>query len=110
MIVQNPLVPTPPSAAGGAASPVANAPAATEPTRSETARPVTPSEGGERSSLGERNRAEAANEQQGSAPSRSSDAADSASREQAREAADSNSGSARFAAGEGRGQKVDIFA
>lgn len=100
MIVQNPLVPTPPAASGGSTSPVANAPAAPDNTRSETTQPVTPTDRGERASLSERGRTEEASEQSRSREGRPSDTA----------APSSDSASARFATGEGRGQNVDIFA
>ena len=41
MQVSNPLIPPSTGQAGGAAAPVANAPAAAETTRAESARPVT---------------------------------------------------------------------
>ncbi len=48
MIIQNPLVPPAPGAAGNTASPVANAPAASNKDEAETRRPVTAAERGER--------------------------------------------------------------
>ena len=44
MIIQNPLVPPAPGVVGSTASPVANAPAASEHGKGETPRPVTATE------------------------------------------------------------------
>ena len=54
MIVQNPLVPPVPTANGSAAAPVANAPAANQDEKSESARPVTASERTERPNVEDR--------------------------------------------------------
>lgn len=54
MIVQNPLVPPVPTANGSAAAPVANAPAANQADKSESARPVTASERPERPNVEDR--------------------------------------------------------
>lgn len=59
MIVQNPLVPPPPTAANNAPSPVANAPAAAQNERTETARPVQPNEASARPRSEDRDRTQA---------------------------------------------------
>ncbi len=48
MIIQNPLVTPPPGVAGNTASPVANAPAASDNGKAETDRPVAAAEPSER--------------------------------------------------------------
>lgn len=54
MIVQNPLVPPPPTVLGNAPSPVANAPKADDTGEAETSRPVIANQAAERSQAEER--------------------------------------------------------
>jgi hypothetical protein len=59
MIVQNPLVPPLPSVSNNATSPVANAPAASQNDRPETALPVKATESVERTAQEDRGRTDA---------------------------------------------------
>jgi len=58
MIVQNPLVPPLPAVAGNTTSPVANAPAASQNDKPETAQPVKAAESTERAAQEDRDRTE----------------------------------------------------